>query len=106
MLFHRLKASLCFATLAVGLVKADIPVFVDGAGALASGWQDWSWGSTINYAATDLFETKSSMSVKSDAWSALSLTYPDGFANYAGLKFDLAVSTVFLHISVLIQLTI
>lgn len=81
-----------FAGLAVlGAVNAlsDLPIFTDGA--LASGWEDWSWGSTINYAATDLFEGESSISVNSTQYSAFSVKLEGTFPGYAGLRFDIAV---------------
>ncbi|KAJ7604485.1 glycoside hydrolase family 44-domain-containing protein [Roridomyces roridus] len=69
--------------------SADLTVYVDNA--IASGWEDWSWSSTINYDATDLFEGTSSISVNSQAYSALSLKYDGGLLNtYAGLRFDIA----------------
>lgn len=81
-----------FAALAVlGAVNAldDLPIYTDGA--LASGWEDWSWSSTINYAATDLFEGTSSISVNSTDYAALSVTLEGTFPDYAGLRFDIAV---------------
>ncbi|KXN91516.1 Beta-mannanase/endoglucanase A [Leucoagaricus sp. SymC.cos] len=80
--------------LAVAISKvsgADLNVYTDDA--LASGWENWSWSSTINFAATDLISgsSGSSISVTSDAWAALSLYYrPETFKTYAGLKFDIA----------------
>ena len=71
------------------LAKADIVVYTDNA--LASPWQDWSWSSTINYDATDLFEGTSSISVDSGDWAALSLYNPTPFPTAAGLEFDIAV---------------
>ena len=77
---------LLFVSLAV---KADLDVYTDDV--LPSPWQDWSWGSTINYDATDLAEGSSSISVTSTAYSALSLYNPTPFPNYAGLAFDISV---------------
>ena len=86
--------SLLLALVATAVVRADdILIYQDSA--LASQWQDWSWGSTISYAATDLAEGSSSISVTSQAWSALSLYYPTPFPTYAGLEFDIAVSLLF-----------
>lgn len=77
---------------ACSLAKADIAVYTDGA--LDSPWQDWSWSSTIDYGATDIFEGSSSISVTSEAYSALSLYNPTPFPTAAGLEFDVAVSTL------------
>ena len=83
--------SLLLMLVAAAIARADdILVYQDGA--LASQWQDWSWSSTISYAATDIAEGSSSISVTSQAWSALSLYYPTPFGSYAGLEFDIAVS--------------
>ena len=76
------------------VAKADIVVYTDDV--LASPWQDWSWSSTINYDATDLFEGTSSISVDSGDWAALSLYNPTPFPTAAGLEFDIAVSRTFL----------
>lgn len=88
------------ALLAACTLAQDITVYTDNA--LAAEWEDWSWSSTINYDATDAFEGTSSVSVNSEAWSALSLKYDGGplYTNYAGLKFDIAVRML---ISILIQ---
>ncbi|KAF7977906.1 hypothetical protein HWV62_2470 [Athelia sp. TMB] len=84
-----LKAALLCASLPFA-VLADETIYSDGA--ISSTWQDWSWGSTINYAATDIFEGTSSILVNSTGYSALSLYDTSVFASsYAGLKFDLAV---------------
>ncbi|KAJ7237051.1 glycoside hydrolase family 44-domain-containing protein [Mycena haematopus] len=77
------------ALLAAWVVADDITVYTDSA--LAAEWEDWSWGSTIDYAATDLFEGTSSISVNSGAYSALSVKYDGGpFPTYQGLRFDIA----------------
>ena len=78
---------LLFVSLAV---KADLDVYTDDV--LPSPWQDWSWGSTISYAATDIAEGDSSISVTSTAWSAFSLYNPTPFPTIAGLEFDISVS--------------
>lgn len=79
------------ATIAVGFVKAadDLPIYTDST--LAPGWENWSWSSTIDFAATDIFVGTSSVSVTSDAWAALSLKLEGTFPTYAGLRFDIAV---------------
>ncbi|KZP33303.1 carbohydrate-binding module family 1 protein [Athelia psychrophila] len=71
-------------------VIADETIYSNSA--ISSTWQDWSWGSTINYAATDILAgtTGSSISVNSTAYSALSLYDTASFSSYAGLSFDLA----------------
>ncbi len=81
-------------------VKADLVVYSDDV--LPSPWQDWSWGSTINYDATDLAEGSSSISVTSDAYSALSLYNPTPFPSYVGLSFDISVREYLLfHVTLL-----
>lgn len=85
-----LQAFVALAIAAARLARADLPVYTDGA--LAAGWEDWSWSSTINYDATDIFEGTSSISVTSDAWAALSLKLEGTFPQYAGLRFDIAAS--------------
>ena len=67
-------------------VHADLDVYVDDA--LAAGWENWSWGTVINAAATDIFKGSSSLSVTSDAWSALSLKSAS-YEAYKGLRFDI-----------------
>ncbi|KAJ7448690.1 glycoside hydrolase family 44-domain-containing protein [Mycena galericulata] len=76
------------ALLATWVFAQDITVYTDTA--LVETWQDWSWNSVINYDATDLFEGTSSISVNSEAYSALSLKYEATFPTYQGLKFDIA----------------
>ena len=86
------KATL--AALAIAAVaRADIEIYQDGA--LASGWEDWSWSSTINYAATDLFEGTSSISITSEAWAAFSVKLEGTFSQSAGMRFDIAVGRSF-----------
>lgn len=82
-----LLSVLVAAALLVG-AQADIAVYTDNA--LESGWEDWSWSSTLNYDATDIFEGTSSLSVSSQAWAAFSAYYEGNFSSYAGLKFDIA----------------
>lgn len=77
------------ALLAVFFAHADETIYTDNA--LADGWQDWSWGSTISYDATDIKEDISSISVTSQAFSALSLKAPSPFSTMAGMKFDVSV---------------
>ncbi|KAJ6483205.1 glycoside hydrolase family 44-domain-containing protein [Mycena sanguinolenta] len=87
------------AWLAGCVIAQDIPIYTDNA--LAAGWEDWSWSSTINYAATDLFQGTSSISVNSQAWSALSVKYDGGpFSSYQGLRFDIAGDNLDLTITI------
>lgn len=90
------------ALLVSGSVRADEIVYADGDTAISSTWQDWSWGSTINYDATDITEGTSSISVNSTAYSALSL-YDTATGSlgttYAGLKFDIAGDSPDISIS-------
>ncbi|KAL0576292.1 hypothetical protein V5O48_005701 [Marasmius crinis-equi] len=90
--------SFIYSALLLGRAFADETIFVDNA--LSSTWQDWSWGSTISYTATDVKEGTTSISVTSDAWSALSFYDTSIFGgNFAGLKFDLAGSNPDISIS-------
>ncbi|KAF9014041.1 glycoside hydrolase family 44-domain-containing protein [Cyathus striatus] len=73
----------------LGFVSADdLTIYTDGA--LASGWENWSWSSDIDFAATDLFSGTSSISVNSSAYAALSVKLEGTFPDYAGLRFDIA----------------
>lgn len=85
------------ATTVTKVVGDDLNVYIDTT--LASGWENWSWSSTIDFAATDIISGSSgtSISVTSDAWSALSLYNPTSFKTYAGLKFDIAVSHQYIE---------
>ncbi|KAF8969727.1 glycoside hydrolase family 44-domain-containing protein [Flammula alnicola] len=60
--------------------------------ALGRGWENWSWSSDINFAATDEFAgaSGSSISVNSSAYAALSVKLEGTFPGYAGLRFDIA----------------
>lgn len=71
---------------------ADLAIYTDNA--LASGWENWSWSSDINFAATDEISgsSGSSLSVNSSQWAALSVKLEGTFPGYAGLRFDIAVS--------------
>ena len=72
------------------LARADLSIFADGAGALSPGWEDWSWGSTLDYASTAI-AGRSALSVNSTAWSAFSAYSETVFGNsFAGLRFDVA----------------
>jgi len=75
----------------------DLEVYTDST--LAAKWQNWSWNTDINFAATDLFAgtSGSSISVNSTAWAAISLKLEGTFRDYAGLRFDIAVCTNFSH---------
>lgn len=86
-----LRFAACAALAVIHAVKCDLVIYTDGA--LASGWEDWSWSSDINYAATDEFAgtSGSSISVNSTEWAALSVKYEGTFPSYAGLRFDIAV---------------
>jgi len=98
--FIKLFALFMAATIS-GVVGDDLDVYVDAS--LATGWENWSWSSTINFAATDIVSgsSGSSISVTSDAWAALSLYNPAPFKTYAGLKFDIAVRSYFQFFSVI-----
>lgn len=82
------------AQVATVAVRADQIIYSDDA--LSNGWQDWSWGSTIDYEATNIAEGTSSISVDSTAWAALSLKSPSTIEGFAGLRFDISVCTLFI----------
>ncbi|KAJ3573789.1 hypothetical protein NP233_g2215 [Leucocoprinus birnbaumii] len=84
---------LCAFVLVTAISKvagADLDVYIDAG--LSSGWENWSWSSTIDFAATDLYSgsSGSSITVTSDAWAALSLYNSATFKGFAGIKFDIA----------------
>ncbi len=75
------------------VVADDLTIYTDDS--LASGWENWSWSSDVDFAATDIVSgsSGSSISVTSMDWAALSLYYgPAPFKSYAGLRFDISVS--------------
>ncbi|KAJ7132681.1 glycoside hydrolase family 44-domain-containing protein [Mycena filopes] len=84
--------------LAARALADDIAVYTDAA--LAAGWENWSWSSDIKFAATDLFEGASSISVNSQAFSALSVKLEGTFPTYQGLRFDIAGPQPDLTISI------
>ncbi|KAI0028548.1 glycoside hydrolase family 44-domain-containing protein [Vararia minispora EC-137] len=74
-----------------GLVAADVTIYAPGSGNLASGWENWSWSSTIDFASTASPGGLESISVDSGAWAALSVFAEVAFNNdYAGLRFDIS----------------
>ena len=79
----------------VVVVSADDQIIYSD-DALGNGWQDWSWGSTIDYEATNIAEGTSSISVDSTAWAALSLKSPSTIGGFAGLRFDISVCCIFI----------
>ncbi|KAF5330498.1 hypothetical protein D9619_005404 [Psilocybe cf. subviscida] len=92
-----------FVALASVRIQADLSIYTDNA--LTSGWENWSWGSDLNFAATDLISGTggSSISVNSGAYSALSVKLEGTFPGYAGLRFDISATQP--DISVFIQST-
>ena len=78
--------------LALGLgAHADQTIYAAGDGALAPGWENWSWSSTIDFASTAGPGGVGSISITSDAYAALSVFDETPFKNnYAGLKFDIS----------------
>lgn len=72
-------------------VAADDTVYAPGTGNLASGWENWSWSSTLDFASTAGPEAVESISVNTTAWGALSMYAETAFDNnYAGLRFDIS----------------
>ena len=84
-----LSASL-LSLLALGLgAAADQAIY--SSGALAAGWENWSWSSTIDFASTAGPGGVGSIAITSDAYAALSVFDETAFNNdYAGLKFDIS----------------
>jgi hypothetical protein len=81
-----------FILLALGLLAgADQTVYAPGSGALGSGWENWSWSSTIDFASTSGPGGVEAISITSGSYAALSLFDETAFANnYAGLRFDIS----------------
>ncbi|RPD78129.1 hypothetical protein L226DRAFT_457148 [Lentinus tigrinus ALCF2SS1-7] len=81
-----------FVLLALGLLAgADEAVYAPGSGALASGWENWSWSSTIDFASTSGPASVEAISVTAGSYAALSLYDETAFANnFAGLRFDIS----------------
>ena len=99
-----LLGSVVLLALGIG-AAADQTVYAAVDGALASGWENWSWSSTIDFASTDGPGGLEAISVSSSAYAALSLYDETPFANnYAGLRFDISGSEP--DISLYIQSTI
>ncbi|KAG7094618.1 hypothetical protein E1B28_005442 [Marasmius oreades] len=86
--FDRSPITYSLRVTALQLAKADLTVYENDA--LGSGWENWSWGSTIDFAAKDIFDGTSSVSVTSDAYSGLSVKLEGTFPQYAGLRFDIS----------------
>jgi hypothetical protein len=67
---------------------ADLIVYDD---ALAAGWQNWSWDTTVNFAATAQVKTgsKAIAITHTAAWAGLSLRAPAAIntANYSAIRF-------------------
>lgn len=91
----RLALGVAIATLRARAATADLPIYTDNS--LAQGWENWSWSSDINFAATDLISgtSGSSISVNSTQYAALSVKLEGTFPDYAGLRFDIAVRFIF-----------
>ncbi|KAF5391238.1 hypothetical protein D9757_003018 [Collybiopsis confluens] len=71
--------------------NADVTVYAPGTGALASGWENWSWSSTLDFASTAGPGGTESISVDTQAFGALSTFAETAFDNnYAGLRFDIS----------------
>ncbi|KAG8923824.1 hypothetical protein FRC00_005814 [Tulasnella sp. 408] len=84
----RLRAALLAPILLAWAASADLDVYVDGA--LSSGWENWSWNTDLNFAATDLYQGLSSISASSTAWAAFSLKFEGLYNTYVGFQFDIA----------------
>ncbi|KIM28563.1 glycoside hydrolase family 44 protein [Serendipita vermifera MAFF 305830] len=91
-------ATTLFALLvAAAVVKSDQDIYIDGQ--LINGWQNWGWGTVVNFAATDLAIGSSSISAVSDAYAAVSLKSPATLSSYAGIKFDIAADPASIQLS-------
>ncbi|TFK72335.1 hypothetical protein BDN72DRAFT_334184 [Pluteus cervinus] len=89
--FARLLKFALIASLGVVSARADdLTIYTDNA--LDSGWENWSWSTDFNFAATDIVSSgTTSLSATSGAWAAFSLRLSQGtFGGYAGLRFDIA----------------
>ena len=70
-----------FVLLALGLLAgADETVYAPGSGALAPGWENWSWSSTIDFASTAGPGGVEAISVTAGSYAALSL-FDETFAH-------------------------
>ncbi|KAH9933597.1 glycoside hydrolase family 44-domain-containing protein [Epithele typhae] len=80
------------ALLSLGTIAAaDLTVYQSGTGALASGWENWSWSTTLDFASTGGPGGVQSISVNSGEWAALSVYAETAFKNnYAGLRFQIS----------------
>lgn len=75
----------------VGLVAADNTIYASGSGNLASGWENWSWSSTFDFASTAGPGGVEAISVNTTAYGALSTKAETAFDNnYSGLRFDIS----------------
>jgi hypothetical protein len=80
-------------------VRALADTSVYSGGALASGWENWSWSSTIDFASVSGPGGTSAISVTSDAYAALSVKDESNFQGLAGLRFDISGAQPDLTIS-------
>ncbi|KIK54434.1 glycoside hydrolase family 44 protein [Collybiopsis luxurians FD-317 M1] len=73
------------------LVTSDDTIYAPGTGALASGWENWSWSSTFDFASTAGPGGVESILVNTTSYGALSAFAETAFDNnYAGLRFDIS----------------
>jgi hypothetical protein len=85
-MFIRTRLLACLAL--AGRVFADLDIY--SGGALASGWENWSWSTDIDWASTSGPAGTSAISVSSGAYAALSVKEEGTFQTYAGLRFDIS----------------
>ncbi|XP_006457913.1 hypothetical protein AGABI2DRAFT_64785 [Agaricus bisporus var. bisporus H97] len=87
---------------AISKVAADdLSIYTDNN--VNNGWENWSWSSTIDFAATDLIagSSGSSISVTSEQFAALSLHYNAApIKGFEGLQFDIAGDQPDISISI------
>lgn len=92
-MFRSFKAAI-FATIvlvSVSSVSADLAVYVDS---LATGWQNWSWSTTVDFANTTPIHGSAGRSAAvtySSAWAGLYLRSPAimNVADYVTLRFSI-----------------
>jgi hypothetical protein len=84
-------------------VFADQTIYSGTLGALAPGWENWSWNTNFTWASTDGPGGAPSLAVSSDIYAGLSFYDESSFASYAGIRFD--VSGANPDITITIQAT-
>jgi hypothetical protein len=84
-------------------VFAEQIIYSGTLGALAPGWENWSWNTNFTWASTSGPDAVPALAVSSDAYAALSFYDESNFGSFAGLRFD--VSGANPDITITIQAT-